>query len=59
MNQHIEALDEVGSRITISIDRSQLLRKQGNHTEIIMATERLKQLKKVVVIGIFYFYFYF
>ena len=43
----LKLLDEVASCITIAIDRSKLLKKQGNHAEIILADQRLQQLKMV------------
>ena len=66
MTQHIDAVDGLGKRITTVMDRSQSIKKQADPTEMILANQRLKQLKKVhklfsisiIIINSFLFLFF-
>ena len=49
LNEHIEAVDGLGDRITTVLNQSSLIKTQRIPTEIILANQRLKHLKKVQI----------
>ena len=50
LDEHLKSVDGLGDRINTALSKSSQIKEKGNQTEIIIAHQRLNQLKQVSIL---------